>query len=126
MSGAPARPSRPPGTAPGAAPRGLLGVGTGGLVLEAIVLLLAAPAVASLERGHVSGLGVGYLLLVAALLIGAAAVLRRPHGVALATAVQPLVVAGGTVTWPMYVVGVLFALIWGYYLSLWRRTRRPA
>ena len=103
-----------------APPRGLLGIGAGGLVLEALVLLLAAPAVASAERGHVVAWHVAYLLVVAVLLIVAAAMLRRRHGLAFATAVQPLVILAGVVTWPMYVVGVLFAAIWVYYLRLWR------
>src|SRR3954467_13833715 len=92
-----------------APPRGLLGIGAGGLVLEALVLLLAAPAVAAAERGHVVPWHIAYLLVVAVLLILAAATLRRRHGLVFATAVQPLVVLAGIVTWPMYVVGVLFA-----------------
>jgi Protein of unknown function (DUF4233) len=102
------------------APRGLVGVGIGGLALEAIVLLLAAPAVATAERGHVSAAGVGYLLGLAVLVVVAAAVLRRPGGRLVGSAVQPLVIAAGVVTWPMYVVGALFAAIWVYYLRLWR------
>ena len=101
-------------------PRGLVGVGIGGLALEAVVLLLAAPAVASAERGHVAGWHVGMLLGLAVLLIIAATLLRRPGGLVAGTAVQPLVIAAGVITWPMYVVGVLFAAIWLYYLRLWR------
>ena len=104
----------------GVPPRGLIGIGIGGLVLEALVLLLAAPAVATAERGHVTGWHVGVLLLLAVLLIAAATVLRRRHGLVFGTAVQPLVIAAGVVTWPMYVVGALFAAIWAYYLRLWR------
>jgi uncharacterized membrane protein YidH (DUF202 family) len=110
-------------TEPNAAPpRGLLGIGAGGLVLEAIVLLLAAPAVASAERGHVTPWHVGYLLALGVLLIVAAATLRRQHGRMVASLLQPWVIAAGVVTWPMYVVGVLFAGIWLYYLRLWRPT----
>jgi hypothetical protein len=102
------------------APRGLLGIGAGGLVLEALVLLLAAPAVAGSERGHVVAWHVVYLLVVAVLLIVAAAQLRRTHGRMFASLLQPWVIAAGVITWPMYVVGVLFAGIWLYYLRLWR------
>ena len=112
--------TEPPTRGAPAPPRGLLGIGSGGLGLEALVLLLAAPAVVSAERGHVPVLGVVYLLVVAMLLIVAAAVLRRPRGLLVGTAVQPLVVAAGVVTWPMYVVGTLFVAIWLYYLRLWR------
>jgi hypothetical protein len=101
-------------------PRGLVGVGIGGLVLEALVLLLAAPAVATAERGDVTWWHVAYLLALAVLLIVAAALLRRPYGRVVGSAVQPLVIAAGVITWPMYVVGALFTGIWVYYLRLWR------
>jgi hypothetical protein len=101
-------------------PRGLIGVGIGGLSLEALVLLLATPAVAGAERGHVTAWHLAYLLGLVVLVVLAAAWLRRPHGLVLGTVVQPLVIAAGVVTWPMYVVGALFAGIWVYYLRLWR------
>jgi hypothetical protein len=106
-------------------PRGLVGVGIGGLSLEALVLLLATPAVASAERGHVTAWHLIYLLGLAVLIVLAAAWLRRPHGLVPGTVVQPLVIAAGVVTWPMYVVGVLFAGIWVYYLRLWRTPDSP-
>ena len=102
-----------------APPRGLIGIGIGGLVLEALVLLLAAPAVAAAERGHVTWWHVAYLLVLAVLLIVAAALLRRPNGRVFGTVLQPFVIAAGLVTWPMYVVGALFTGIWIYYLRLW-------
>ncbi|HET6168041.1 MAG TPA: DUF4233 domain-containing protein, partial [Marmoricola sp.] len=80
------------------APRGLVGVGIGGLSLEALVLLLATPAVATAERGHVTAWHIGYLLGLVVLLIFAAAWLRRPHRLVPGTLVQPLVVAAGVVT----------------------------
>jgi hypothetical protein len=104
-------------------PRGLYAIGSAGLGLEALVLLLAAPAVLSLERGHVSVLRVGYLLLMAVLLIFAAARLRKRGGKALATALQVFVIAGGLITWPMYVVGLAFGGIWIYWLRLWPKPR---
>lgn len=114
-----------------AAPRGLVGIGIGGLVLEALVLLLATPAVATAERGHVTGWHIAYLLGLVVLLVLAAVVLARrrgrgrSHGLVAGTAVQPLVILAGVVTWPMYVVGVLFTGVWLYYLRLWR-TPHPA
>jgi hypothetical protein len=103
-------------------PRGLFAVGSAGLGLEAIVLLLAVPAVISAERGHVSALGVSCLAALALLLVLAAARLRKPGGKVFATIIQLLVVAAGVVTWPMYVVGVAFAAIWAYWLAQWPRT----
>ncbi len=107
-------------------PRGLYAVGSAGLAIEAMVLLLAVPAVISQERGHVSALGVGYLVALIILLVVAAARLRKPGGRVLATVTQVLVVAGGLVTWPLWVVGAAFAGIWVYWLAQWPRTpRRP-
>ena len=109
---------RQPG--PGEPPRGLVGVGIGGLVLEALVLLLAAPAVATAARGDVVWWHVAYLLALVVALVVAAALLRRPWGRHAGTVVQPFVIAAGAITWPMYVVGGLFLLVWLYYLRLWR------
>jgi hypothetical protein len=105
------------------APRGLFAVGSAGLGIEALVLLLAVPAVISAQRGHVSVAGVSYLAGLAVLLVVAAARLRKPGGKVFATIIQLLVVAGGVVTWPMYVVGAAFAGIWAYWLAQW--PRRP-
>jgi hypothetical protein len=85
------------------------------------VVLLAVPAVISADRGHVPALGVGYLAGLGVLLALAAARLRKPGGKLAGTVVQLLVVAGGVVTWPMYVVGVAFAAIWAYWLAQWPR-----
>jgi hypothetical protein len=106
-------------------PRGLYAIGSAGLGLEALVLLLAGPAVLSLERGHISALRVGYLFLMALLLILAAARLRKRGGKVFATVLHVLVIAGGVVTWPMYVVGVAFGAIWIYWLRLWPRHAGP-
>ena len=102
------------------APRGLMAIGAAGLVFEALVLLLAVPAVTTAQRGHVHVGEVVYLAVLVLLLIASAGLLRRPGGVAVATGVQVLVVAAGIVTWPMYVVGLVFAGIWAYWLRLRR------
>ena len=109
-----------PAPAPAAPPRGLMAVGAAGLAFEAIVMLLAIPAVTTAERGHVRVGGVVYIAALAVLLIVVAGVLRRRGGVAAATVVQVLVILAGVVTWPMYVVGVVFAAIWAYWLYLRR------
>jgi hypothetical protein len=106
-------------TSPEIAPRGLYAVGTAGLAIEAVVLLLAVPAVVSAQRGHVSVIGVSYLAVLVVLLVLAAGLLRRRGGKPFATAVQPLVILGGVVTWPMYIVGAAFTGIWIYWLRQW-------
>ena len=75
--------------------KGLYAIGAAGLGLEALVLLLAAPAVISLERGHVSWLKVGYMFALAVLLIVAAGMLRRRGGKVFGSVLQVLAVAGG-------------------------------
>jgi hypothetical protein len=101
-----------------------MAVGAAGLVFEAIVLLLAIPAVTTAQRGHVHVGEVLYLVMLVLLLVLAAGLLRRRAGVVLATGVQVLVIAAGVVTWPMYVVGAVFAAIWVYWLRL-RRSANP-
>ena len=97
-----------------------MAIGAAGLGMEALVLMLALPAVTTAERGHVHVAGVVYLGVLVVLLIAAAGLLRRRGGVLVATVVQLLVVLAGLVTWPMYVVGLVFAAIWAYWLHLRR------
>jgi hypothetical protein len=98
------------------APRGLYAVGTAGLAIEALVVLLAVPAVVSSERGHVSAGDVGYLVGLVAALVVAAALLRRRPGKLVSSLVQVFVIGAGVISWPMYVVGAVFAGIWVYWL----------
>ena len=102
-----------------------MAVGAAGLGFEALVLLLAIPAVTTAERGHVHVAGVVYIAALAVLLILVAARLRGRGGVATGTVVQVLVIGAGVVTWPMYVVGAVFAAIWAYWLRLFVDHRRP-
>jgi uncharacterized membrane protein YidH (DUF202 family) len=101
-------------------PRGLVAIGAAGLSMEALVMWLSAPGIATLDRGHVSAIGIGYVVGVGVLLVAAAAVMRRPWGRTVGTAVQLPAVATGVVAWPMYVVAAVFAAIWIYYLRLLR------
>jgi hypothetical protein len=118
-------PAAPPAAGRSTEPRGLMAVGAAGLAFEAVVLLLALPAVTTAERGHVHVGGVVYLAALAVVLIALAGTLRRPGAIVVASVVQVLVIAGGVVTWPMYVVGLVFAGIWAYWLRLRRLGRRP-
>jgi len=108
---------------PKSEPRGLMAIGAVGLGFEALVLLLALPAVTTAQRGHVHVAGVVYLAALALVLIVLAGTLRRPGAIVVASVVQVLVIAGGLVTWPMYVVGLVFAAIWAYWLRLRRQAR---
>jgi hypothetical protein len=103
-----------------APPRGLMAIGAAGLGMEALVMWLSAPGIAALDRGHVSAIGIGYVLGVGVLLVVVAALMRRSWGRRLGSAVQLPALATGVVAWPMYVVAAVFAAIWLYYLHLWR------
>jgi Protein of unknown function (DUF4233) len=102
------------------APRGLVAVGAAGLAMEALVMWLSAPGIVALDRRHVSAAGVTYVVGVGVLLVVVAGLLRRPWGRWAGSAVQLPALATGVVAWPMYVVAGVFALIWIYYLRLWR------
>jgi hypothetical protein len=106
-------------------PRGLVAIGAAGLSMEALVMWLSAPGIATLDRGHVSAAGIGYVVAVGVVLVVAAALMRRPWGRQLGAAVQIPALATGAVAWPMYVVAAVFAAIWIYYLSLWRTSAAP-
>ena len=86
-----------------AAPRGLYAIGSAGLTIEALVVLLAIPAVTTSQRGHVSGFDVGYLVALFVLLVSATAMLRRRGGKVLSCVVQVLAIGAGVASWPMYV-----------------------
>jgi hypothetical protein len=102
-----------------------MAIGAAGLGFEALVMLLAVPAVTTAQRGHVHVAGVIYIAALAVVLIVVAGMLRRRGGVTAATVVQLLVIGAGVVTWPMYVVGLVFAAIWAYWLHLRRLGGRP-
>jgi uncharacterized membrane protein YidH (DUF202 family) len=107
-----------------APPRGLVAIGAAGLGMEALVMWLSAPGIATLDRGHVSSAGIGYVVGVGVLLVVVAGLLRRSWGLRLGSAAQVPALATGVVSWPMYVVAAVFALIWIYYLRLWRDVRK--
>ena len=89
----------------------------GVLGLEALVVLLVPRALAF------SGTGLGVakattLIAFAIVLIGTAALLRRPWGIGAGSAWQLLLILTGIWLWPMFIVGAIFAAIWGRLLML--------
>jgi hypothetical protein len=93
------------------------------LALEAITLGLTTPvmiSVSDVSTGAAVGIGVG--LLVACLLV--AGMLRRPWAYALGWAIQVAAVALGFVVGIMFVLGGIFALLWGMADVLGRRIDR--
>jgi hypothetical protein len=93
------------------------------LALEAITLGLTTPvmiSVSDVSTGAAVGIGVG--LLVACLLV--AGMLRRPWAYTLGWAIQVAAVALGFVVGIMFVLGGIFALLWGMADVLGRRIDR--
>ena len=99
------------------ADRATRGALAGVLALEALVTLLVPRALAFTE----TGLGVTrtvLLISLAVLMIVAAGLVRRPFGIGFGSALQVLFVLTGVMLVAMFVVGVIFAAIWGRLLML--------
>jgi len=97
--------------------RATRGALAGVLALEALVTLLVPRALAFTE----TGLGVTrtvLLISLAVLMIVAAGLVRRPFGIGFGSALQVLFVLTGVMLVAMFVVGVIFAAIWGRLLML--------
>ncbi len=96
--------------------RATRGAMAGVLVLEAVVTLLVPRAIA-----FTTGLGVTRTVILvglAVVLILAAGLVRRRIGVGVGSALQVLFVLTGILLPAMFAVGVIFAAIWAYLLSL--------
>lgn len=87
------------------------------LGLEAVVTLLVPRALAFTS----TGLGLTRTLILvglAVVMVVAAGLARRRFGIGLGSALQVLFVLTGVLLPAMFVVGLIFAAIWGYLLSL--------
>jgi hypothetical protein len=91
----------------------------GVLGLEAVITLLVPRAIAFTS----TGLGLTRTVLLVALavvMIGSAGLVRRPFGIGLGSGIQVLFVLTGIMLPAMFVVGVIFAAIWGALLKIRR------
>ena len=93
------------------------------LAFEALVVALAIVPAVTLTDANGTAIVVGGLLVVALCLL-AAALLRTSTGYVLGSTVQVLVVAGGFVLPAMFFLGGLFALLWVSAIALARRADR--
>jgi len=96
------------------------GVGAGTLVAEALVLLLAVLPLRTLG-GDLRGVAVGAALVLAALAVVLAGLLRRPWAWWAGAGLQALLFAAGVLHWSLATLGVLFGLVWAYVLYVRRR-----
>jgi len=93
------------------------------LILEAIVVLLAIPVVGMVGTGF-TGVSLGYLVGLAALLILLAGLQRRPWAIWANLSAQ-VVLLGGVVVYPgIGFIGVVFAGVWALIAYLRAEVRR--
>jgi hypothetical protein len=104
----------PPATNPWGGFRGIM---AGTLILEMIVVLLAFPVIATVGGGvtWLSGCYVGVLAL---LMVLGAGVQRRPWAIPYNLALQVAMIAGWFIHPVLGVLGILFGLVWLYFLYL--------
>jgi Protein of unknown function (DUF4233) len=87
------------------------GVMAGTLILEAIVVLLALPVVATADGGLTVGTG-AYLIGMAVFLILLAGLQGRPWAIWVNLAVQLVVIGGWVVSGAVGFIGLVFAGVW--------------
>ncbi len=95
--------------------KGLRGVMSATLVLEAIVVLLALPVAINLDGG-VGPVGLMVICLLAALLIASCVIVKRPYAFRVVLGLQALMIAGWLITPTLGVMGLVFAGVW---LLIW-------
>lgn len=103
--------------------KGFRGIMAAVLILEAIVVGLTFPVVATLGDGVTMTSGV-YLGVVCLLLIVLSGMQRRPYALAINFAMQALVIIGGLFHWSIAVVGVVFLCVWIYIAYIKRDVER--
>ncbi|MEV6601588.1 DUF4233 domain-containing protein [Actinoplanes sp. NPDC051346] len=102
---------------PEAAVRGL---GSGTLVLEAIVLLLAIQPI-RIMGGELTGWGIGAVVGLALAAVAIAGSMRRSWAWHAGTALQALLLVSGLLHWSLAALGLIFGAAW-VYASYVRRT----
>jgi hypothetical protein len=106
-------PSAPDSTAPDPM-KGLRGIFSATLVLEAIVVALA------LLLPTVEGMATWVIAALAVLMVLAAGLQRRSWGLSVALALQVATIACGLLAPALGLMGIVFALVWAFLLYLRR------
>jgi len=103
--------------------RALRVLGGSVLALEAIVVLLAIPAV--IVTGWLNapaGVFIGGGIALAVALIVLAGAVTRPRAIVVGWVLQGLVFACGVLVPAMFIIGIVFGLLWFYAIRLARRS----
>ncbi|MFD0363906.1 DUF4233 domain-containing protein [Nocardia sp. GCM10030253] len=103
--------------------KGLRGVMAGTLILEAITVLLALPVVGAVGGG-VDWFSGSYLVILALVMILGAGLQRRPWAVPFNLALQALLILGVFIHLSIGIMGILFAVLWGFILVLRHDVKR--
>ena len=102
-------------------------LGAAGLAFEAIVVLLAIPVVVVVGTVPVPPwLGITGGVTLALALVVLARYVTRPWAVPVGWVLQGLVVLTGLLAPPMFIVGGIFALLWGLAIRLARQVDEAA
>jgi hypothetical protein len=99
--------------------RAVRGACAAALGLEALTVLFVPRAIAQFGPG-LTAIRLALLIGLAAALLVAAGLQRYRIGLALGTVLQVAVIATGLLVAAMYVLGAMFAVVWGYLLRLRR------
>ncbi len=91
--------------------RGLRGVMSATLVLEAITVLLSIPVAANTGSG-VGPAGMAVICLLAILLLSCCGIVRRSYAVPVILALQVIMIGCWLITPPLGVMGIVFLLVW--------------
>jgi hypothetical protein len=116
-------PITPAGTRPADPERGLRGVMSAILILEAIVILLGIP-VAENTGGGTGSVGIILICVLAAAHVAACAVIRKPYAVGVILVLLALLIACWAINASLGVMGVVFAVVWALVLWMRREFRR--
>jgi hypothetical protein len=96
------------------------GLGSGTLVMEGIVLLLAIQPI-RLLGGSLSGWGIGIVIALAVAAFLLCGMMRRPWAWHAGTALQAILLLAGFLHWSLGALGLIFAAVWAYATHV-RRT----
>jgi hypothetical protein len=95
-------------------------LGSGTLVMEGIVLLLAIQPI-RLLGGSLSGWGIGIVIALAMAAFLLCGMMRRPWAWHAGTALQAILLLAGFLHWSLGALGLIFAAVWAYATHV-RRT----
>ncbi|MFI7608026.1 DUF4233 domain-containing protein [Micromonospora sp. NPDC049366] len=99
--------------------RAVRSLGAGTLAIEALVLLLAIQPI-RVVGGDLSGTAIGVVVALAVAAVVLAGMMRRSWAWHAGTVLQGLLILAGLLHWSLFVLGVIFALVWGYALHVRR------